>query len=232
MRDSLCEKAQKIQLVIDRNRDLFGSVVLPSLTKQNTFELKLSDPNNVVAKINPTDADACWFAIENELKRLNKLAAFGGYGEKRTAYRVNTELFGNGEGERCIHIGTDLWMAAETPIYAPMDGIIHSFADNDGLGNYGPTIILAHQLEDETFFTLFGHLTRTSLTNLTVGQKIGKGEPFAAIGSPHENGNWVPHLHYQFITDMMENSGDFPGVATEQEAEFYLNICPEPILTT
>ena len=63
-----------------------------------------------------------------------------------------------------------------------------------------------------------------------VGQSILKGESFAAIGSPAENGNWVPHLHFQFMADMMGNLGDFIGVATEREAEFYLTLCPEPVV--
>jgi hypothetical protein len=40
---------------------------------------------------------------------------------------------------------------------AALDGRVHSFQNNDSLGNYGPTIILEHQVEDLTFYTLYGH---------------------------------------------------------------------------
>ncbi len=230
MNDSLLAKAEKVRQVIDRNRDKFASVVRPTLTKKNTFELRLSDPNNIVAKIDPSDADGCWETIENELNRQKKVAAIGGYGEKRTAYRSNPDLFGSEENERCIHLGIDIWMAAETKIYAPLSGRVHSFADNASLGNYGPTIILEHNLEDVTFYTLYGHLSRASIIGLAVDQQFEKGEPFASIGFPHENGHWVPHLHYQFIVDMLSNNGDFPGVSTEEETDFYLKLCPKPVV--
>jgi murein DD-endopeptidase MepM/ murein hydrolase activator NlpD len=53
--------------------------------------------------------------------------------------------------ERNIHIGLDLWIDAGTPVFSALDGRVHSFQNNDSLGNYGPTIILEHQVEDLTF---------------------------------------------------------------------------------
>ncbi|TNF29347.1 MAG: peptidase M23 [Bacteroidetes bacterium] len=230
MLEDLRAKGQKLKEVIGRNRAAFGSVVRPALTVDNTLELRLSDRRNILAGIDPTDAGACWNAIALALNERGKVAAIGGYAEKRTAYRINPELFGREVDERCIHLGVDIWMATGTDIHSPLDATVHSFADNDSLGNYGPTIILQHELENVKFYTLYGHLTRTSLAGLMVGQSILKGESFAAIGSPAENGNWVPHLHYQFMADMMGNRGDFIGVATEREAEFYLTLCPEPVV--
>ncbi|MCB0754696.1 MAG: peptidoglycan DD-metalloendopeptidase family protein [Flavobacteriales bacterium] len=228
MLDSLLAKGEQLQKLIGKYRSAFGSVVRPALTKENTLELRLSNPNNILAAVDPTDAEGCWEAIERELKQTQKVAAVGGYAEKRTAYRINPELFGSDLEERCIHLGVDIWMAGGTAVYAPLDGTVHSFADNASLGNYGPTIILEHKLEDVVFYTLYGHLTRESLSGKYKGQTIKKGDAFAAIGWPHENGNWVVHLHYQFMADMLGNEGDFPGVSTEKEAELYLTLCPEP----
>jgi murein DD-endopeptidase MepM/ murein hydrolase activator NlpD len=228
MRDSLRAKGKKLKALIQNHRTAFGSVVKPQLTRENSFELHLSNPKNILADVDPTDAEGCWEAIEHELKKTKKMAAIGGYGEKRTAYRINKELFGSEQEERCIHLGIDIWMPGRTPIYAPLDAKVHSFADNASLGNYGPTIILEHKLEDVVFYTLYGHLTRESLSDKLKGQLIKKGQSFATIGWPHENGNWVVHLHYQFMADMLGNEGDFPGVSTEKEADFYLTLCPEP----
>ena len=230
MLDSLVAKAEQLQKLIGKHRSAFGSVVWPILSQENTLKLNLSDPDNFLAKVNPNNAEGCWEAIESELKKTQKIAAFGGYAEKRTAYRINPELFGSDLEERCIHLGIDIWMAGGTAVYAPLDGTVHSFADNASLGNYGPTIILQHELENVVFYSLYGHLTRESLADKYVGKPIKKGEAFASIGLPHENGNWVVHLHYQYMADMLEKQGDFPGVATEREAEFYLTLCPEPVV--
>lgn len=230
MSDSLLAKGAKLREVIAENRTEFGSILRPALSADNALELRISEPGNIISGIPMAEVDRCWKTIESELSRTGKLAAIGGYAEKRTAYRINPTLFGANEEERCIHLGTDIWVAEGTPIHAPLNATIHSFADNASLGNYGPTIILEHKLIGITFYSLYGHLSRTSITDKKVGQPINKGEAFATVGAPSENGNWVTHLHYQFIADMLGNEGDFIGVATKAEADFYLSLCPEPVL--
>ena len=49
------------------------------------------------------------------------------------------------------------------PIHAALDGTIHSFQNNTALGDYGPTIILSHEIEGFKFHTLYGHLSEASL---------------------------------------------------------------------
>ena len=230
MSDSLRAKGEKFHGLIAEHRAEFGSVLRPALTAENVLELHISESNNIVADVPMADVDRCWETIESELRRKGKVAAVGGYAEKRTAYRINPDLFGETDEERCIHLGTDIWVEEGTRIYAPLDATIHSFADNASLGNYGPTIILEHTLGGITFYSLYGHLSRASLVDKKIGKSVAKGKAFATVGSPSENGNWVTHLHYQFITDMMGNEGDFIGVSTEAEADFYLLLCPEPVL--
>jgi murein DD-endopeptidase MepM/ murein hydrolase activator NlpD len=229
-RKRLEQKGKSLKNLVEKHGKDFGCVIQPPLNLDNTIGIDLNSKSNVFAGIDPADADKCWEVLENELKSKNKVAGIGGYGEKRIAYRVNPDLYGNQEDERCIHIGVDVWMGVDTPIHAPLDATVHSFADNDSLGNYGPTIILQHELDGVHFYSLYGHLTRESLEGLEVGQTIKKGEIFTAIGSSEVNGNWPPHLHYQFIADMMGNEGDFIGVSTESEADFYLSLCPEPVV--
>ncbi|MFM1876291.1 MAG: hypothetical protein RL266_2028 [Bacteroidota bacterium] len=230
MSPELIQKGARLRSLIEQHRNAFASVARPPLNAENTILLNLSEPDNIVANCDPTDADRCWSVIDSALKQQDKIAAIGGYAEKRTAYRVNRTLFGDGKDERCIHLGVDIWISSGTTIYAPLDGTVHSLADNAGVGNYGPTIILEHELEGNHFYSLYGHLSRSSIKALTVGQFVKQGEAFATIGSAQENGNWPPHLHYQFIADMMGCCGDFIGVSTEAEAEFYLALCPEPVV--
>ena len=229
-KENLIQKGVRFRKLIETHRNEFSCVIQPPLSEDNTYHIHISESNNIFSDVDSSDPEACWEVVKQKLEEEKKVAAIGGYGEKRTAYRVNPSLYGNQEDERCIHIGVDIWMSVGTPIQAPLDATVHSFADNNSLGNYGPTIILEHELASVHVYSLYGHLTRESLKGLEVGQTIKKGEAFAAIGAAEVNGNWAPHLHYQFIADMMGNEGDFIGVATEAEAEFYLSLCPEPVV--
>ncbi|MBR9922428.1 MAG: peptidoglycan DD-metalloendopeptidase family protein [Bacteroidetes bacterium] len=151
---------------------------------------------------------------------------YGGYLEHRTFY-LRSNLFSN--DHRTLHLGIDLWMEADTKIYCPLDGIVHSFANNDNYLDYGPTIILQHQTAKGTLFSLYGHLSLESLDGLQTGMPLSKGTPFASLGAEAVNGNWPPHLHLQCMTDMENRSGDFPGVVEMKDKAYFSGICPNPL---
>jgi 4-aminobutyrate aminotransferase-like enzyme/Ser/Thr protein kinase RdoA (MazF antagonist) len=155
----------------------------------------------------------------------------GGYGEVRPVYTTDAYLVKGNSGPqwRTVHLGLDIWMEAGTPVCAPLDGIVHSFEDNEGDRNYGPTIILEHKIsENFIFYTLYGHLSSESLDGLSEGIKVKKGQQIATIGDFPINGNWPPHLHFQVNLDMLGWRGDFPGVAFPDEQEVWLSLCPDP----
>ncbi|MFK7782228.1 peptidoglycan DD-metalloendopeptidase family protein, partial [Psychroserpens sp.] len=95
-------------------------------------------------------------------------------------------------------------------------------------GDYGPTIILQHVIQDSRFYTLYGHLSLSSIVNLKVGQKFKKGELIATLGDASVNGDYPPHLHFQIIKDIQHYVGDYPGVCSKQDLEFYIHNCPNP----
>ncbi|MCW3074216.1 MAG: Peptidase [Flaviaesturariibacter sp.] len=128
---------------------------------------------------------------------------------------------------RRLHLGIDIWGPAGVPIYAPLEGTVHSFAFNDAYGDYGATLILQHELEGVIFHTLYGHLSLHSIEDKREGQDIAKGDWIAAFGEPAENGYWPPHLHFQVIQDMRGMKGDFPGVCKFSEGESYLANGPD-----
>jgi murein DD-endopeptidase MepM/ murein hydrolase activator NlpD len=115
-------------------------------------------------------------------------------------------------------------------VYCPLEGTVHSFADNNNHGDYGPTIILEHKVDQYTFYTLYGHLSRTSLSGLRKGLLIKTGVQFAALGAYDENVHWPPHLHFQLMRDLGDKTGDYPGVCARSEQDFYLQNCPDPNL--
>lgn len=160
----------------------------------------------------------------------NKTVGVGGYLEHRNIYQ-RSEHFDGLEEPRIVHLGVDIWAAAFTPVFAPVDSVIHSFKDNANFGDYGPTIILEHlNYENQHIprYSLYGHLSRESLGNLNTGQKIKAGTQFAEFGPYPENGDWPPHLHFQLLTDLLGNSGDFPGVCSVADKDFYAKICLNP----
>ncbi|MCE3282884.1 MAG: peptidoglycan DD-metalloendopeptidase family protein [Chitinophagaceae bacterium] len=153
----------------------------------------------------------------------------GGYGELRTVYS-RSKIFDAADIQsepRRLHLGIDIWGKAGTPVYAPFGGMVHSFAFNDHYGDYGATLILLHQLEGFSFYTLYGHLSLNDIQRATEGQYVNRGQQMAVFGPPEENGHWPPHLHFQVILDMAYREGDYPGVCKYSEREQYLANSPD-----
>ena len=153
---------------------------------------------------------------------------YGGYLEKREIYN-EFDLFQTETTRRNIHLGVDVWAPEDHKIFLPIEGVVHSFKDNKEPGSYGPTIIIQHSYKGETFFTLYGHLSRSSLDEHYAGKLIEKGTSFASLGDSKVNGGYAPHLHFQVIKNVENYYGDFPGVCSEEELESYKACCPNPL---
>lgn len=123
-----------------------------------------------------------------------------------------------------------MWINEQVAIYSALDGKIHSFKNNTALGDYGPTIIIEHEIENIKFHTLYGHLSEASLIGKSVGDLVKKGEQIATLGLPPTNGDYAPHLHFQIIIDMENKTGDYPGVCNIKNLEYYSMNCPDPNL--
>jgi len=147
--------------------------------------------------------------------------------EHRTIYAFSSH-FDTEDEPRRLHLGVDIWGDAGTPVYSPLDGIVHSYQNNNNIGDYGPTIILQHNLGGLTIYSLYGHLSQKSLEGLTVGQHIAKDQQIAQLGDIDENGQWPPHLHFQLMFDMEGKAGDYPGVCKFSEKEIYRMNIPDP----
>ena len=209
--------------LLQRQHQAFAPVFDPALTRSNCVSMDLSSSSREFDDLDERSMDA---AIERKIEAAGAVAGAGGYLENRSLYR-ETELF-QGDAERCIHVGVDVFMPAGSAIFAPLDGIVHSFANRQVDGDYGPVIILRHELEGVGFHSLYGHLNEASLDGLSEGATIRKGELLARIGARPANGNWPPHLHFQLIEDMQGKRGDYPGVVRPGELDFYRRNCPDP----
>ena len=215
----------------------FHPIVQFNPDKEKLIHFDFTESNETLNEINLSDIDSFCKYINNQLQNANAKFGIGGYNELRTLYS-RSSLFDNDIDNNCseveeprrLHLGVDIWGKEKTEIFAPLDGFIHSFSFNNNFGDYGATIIIAHQLEAVRFFTLYGHLSCIDLQKIHVGDIINCGQQFAHFGNPGENGNWPPHLHFQVILDIENYKGDYPGVCKFSEREKYLRNCPDPDL--
>lgn len=165
------------------------------------------------------------------MKSANVRVGVGRYDEARMLYV--TPLFAadarTGEA-RTVHLGIDLFVEPGSAVYAPLPGQVHAFNNNATELDYGPVIILKHRINEQEFFTLYGHLSEDSLEGLSVGQSIATGQQIASVGAPPTNGNWTPHLHFQIITDLLDLGVNFPGVCRASEREIWREFSPDPNL--
>jgi len=207
----------------------FTPVIGGEYKQEDYTNIDLSGNNRDLLKLEVASSQAFSIFIDEFLKNRNRKAAYGGYNELRTLYN-RSQLFNNSEANRNIHIGLDVWVPAFSDIISPLEGKIHSFRDNDNFGDYGPTIILEHIVDQRKFYTLYGHLSRKSLENLNIGAELKVGDKIAELGDFNENGDYAPHLHFQIMEDLQGGVGDYPGVVKKEDLDDYLKNCPDPNL--
>lgn len=215
------ERIQQVQ-VIETEENPFHSYVA----------IDLSVNNQALRAIDITSVSEMEKYIQAFVDQKGGKIAYGGYLELRNLYQ-RSKHFKNLDHpleERNIHLGVDIWASAGTSVLAALDGEVHSFANNAFHGDYGPTIILKHTFEMLEFYTLYGHLSLQSIPNLELGQQFKAGEKIGELGDSGVNGDYAPHLHFQIILDIQNHFGDYPGVCSQKDLDFYMDNCPDPNL--
>lgn len=201
-------------------------VIAPTISYSEYVPLDLSISNPTIHHL--ASAEDYGVFIQKHLDANNGTIAFGGYHEIRNLYQRSSVFKAYNSEERNIHIGLDLWINESASVHAALGGTIHSFQNNTALGDYGPTIIIQHQLEDSIFHTLYGHLSEESLKGKQVGDIVEPGEQIGNLGLAPINGDYAPHLHFQIIKDMENKAGDYPGVCSATRLNHYTTNCPDP----
>ena len=209
--------------LVARQRHRFVPMFEPRLTTNNSIAIDLSIRNREFAGLRGVEWDR---AITAKIERAGAIAAVGGYLERRAVY-ADTPNFA-GEAERDVHIGVDVFMPAGTPLMAPLAGEVYCFANRQVAGDYGPVIVLRHELDGMVFHSLYGHLSEHCLDGLSRGMAVAAGARIAEIGARPRNGDWPPHLHFQLIRDLQGLDDDYPGVARAADLAFYRVNCPDP----
>jgi murein DD-endopeptidase MepM/ murein hydrolase activator NlpD len=219
----------RLAAYLQKNPDAIGKVVDFNAATDNLYHFDLTAANTALDAATFSDTEQFSIWINKKLSDNNCRYGIGGYMENRTIYARSAHFDTEAEPRR-LHLGVDIWGEGGTPVYAPLEGIIHSFQDNDNFGDYGPTIILQHNVNGLMLYSLYGHLGRKSLQGLSIGQAVKKEQQIATFGNRDENGHWPEHLHFQLMFDLQGKQGDYPGVCRFSEKEVYLKNIPDPQL--
>ena len=209
----------------------FHKVVDFNPAKEKLVLIDFTDNSKELAEIDFAETEIFSEYVHGKLKKAKAKYGIGGYNEIRGLYE-RSKVFDatTGDEPRRLHLGIDIWGEEGTKVYAPLGGMVHSYGFNKNFGDYGATMVLLHQLDTITFYTLYGHLSLADIAKVTEFQYVIRGQVLGHFGKPEENGNWPPHLHFQVIKDMHGYKGDYPGVCRFSEHDKYLANCPDPDL--
>ncbi len=128
---------------------------------------------------------------------------------------------------RFFHLGLDVILPLDTPLLAPLDGTVVEAYYEEGKGNYGGLVLLGHEINGETFYSLYGHLNRNKLP--AVGTRIERGTSFAYVGDFSENGDWFYHTHVQILTEKAYRQGWISkGYCSQEYLPVIHEYCPNP----
>ncbi len=225
-------KAEKIALWLQKQECEGASSVIDADLRSVPLIIFDLSVGSALLGADPSNAETNKLArtLIEEMAAAGVAIGIGKYDEARLLY--TSSLFGVDapeEERRTIHLGLDLFVESGTPVFAPLDGVVHLLAENTAALDYGPLVILRHATDDgDELFTVYGHLTRATLRELEPGQAIAKGEAFARVGKLDENGGWPPHLHFQIILDLLDRGAQFPGVARASERAVWTSLSPDP----
>ena len=187
---------------------------IPLLSKY-TFESIIDLPKNIYIHD---------FKTKNNFQNNKHSFSLGKYNEKR--YNMyKGKLFE--KTKRFIHMGIDIGAPIGTVIKSFYDGEIFLFKNNNLKLDYGYTIITKHSFNNQKLYALYGHLSKSSILNKKIGQKICSGETIAFVGNKEENGGWPPHVHFQ-LSLIEPKECDLPGVVSERHHKRALKIFPDP----
>ena len=222
-----------IERWLQTHRSEFASICSFDLSDENNLlELDLStDGKHGVAMSGMESAKEFTQFIFDLMTRSGTPVGLGRYLEKRGVYKSSAFETVNPDERRDLHLGVDLFIAEDEPLYAPMDGIVECLSEQSDVYDFGPVIILRHETDKGIpFWTLYGHLSRASLTHISAGQVISKGEVIGWVGTYPINGDWPPHTHFQLMTSLLGMGTSIHGVGNAAALTAWKSVCLPPDL--
>lgn len=209
-------------------RSHLAPMFMPDFKYQRRFVIPADGSDPTVPDISAENFDS-WFNAKR--KRTGARYGIGRYGEDRSVYQSAAFASPASPERRTVHMGLDVFVDADEPLYAPIAGTVHTVHNNAFHLDYGPTLILRHETDEGIpFYSLYGHLSPSIFDLHKVGDEIEPGQLIGHIGDWDVNGGWSPHLHFQIMTDMFEHTENFYGVGHKSFWHIWQQICIDPDL--
>ncbi|HWU00141.1 MAG TPA: aminotransferase class III-fold pyridoxal phosphate-dependent enzyme, partial [Terriglobales bacterium] len=201
----------------------------PALAQKGLVPLgDAADPiTRASAACQPQKAQDLWLRYASE--RGIELGV-GPWCEERSIYTTAAFASRLIEGKRrTLHLGLDLFVAAGTPLQAPLTGKVADIHVTNLPLDYGCSVLLEHEPEPGLrFYSLWGHLAAKTASHLKIGDHVAAGQVFAWIGDTHENGNWLPHLHLQLVSYKPRSADDVIGAGESDLNDLWSALFPNP----
>ncbi|MCG8466690.1 MAG: aminotransferase class III-fold pyridoxal phosphate-dependent enzyme [Gemmatimonadetes bacterium] len=230
-----CPAGPRLVAALDRAAETAAPSLDPDPRTARTVVLDLSvESGDDGGTFDPTDHSRYSRRLFDQMRDAGAPIGIGRFDEVRWWYTGDAFRSPRDDVDewRTVHLGIDLFADAGTPVSSPLAGRVSSVADNAERLDYGPTVIIEHELTDDEgplrFWILYGHLDPEALERLAVGQPVEAGDRIGALGSPPRNGDWAPHVHVQIFADPLGYEGTFPGVAAPSQRETWISVSPDP----
>ena len=217
-----------------KNRHLCFPVMGEPLTRETCTVLDLGVDSPLVSG-DPTKMAGDDF-VRHLSARLKQTGARYGIGRYKEARLRQSSFFqADPVPEKgttpCVHLCMEVVVLKDARVYAPFAGRIYSMTKTGTSEDQGTALVLEHTPGPGiVFHTIFRGLSSRSTACLSPGEKIEKGQAFAAIASSAENGGWPPHVRIQLVNSLMGYGCDFPSACCQDQAAVWTQICLDPNL--
>ena len=179
---------------LERSAASFSQVLPHDLRTEPVVVLDLSVGSRMLGA-DPANLETPRLAetISRAMKDAGAAVGVGRYDEARAIYTTGAfAAGGNATVERnplaagrTVHLGIDLSVPPGSAVRAPLDGTVHTVAENAAPKDYGPLVILRHEIPSgEEFFTLYGHLDPDSVAGLEARKGAQGGRAVRGRGRP------------------------------------------------
>ncbi|MDD3899112.1 MAG: peptidoglycan DD-metalloendopeptidase family protein, partial [Syntrophomonadaceae bacterium] len=184
------------KVIVDKNSPSSIRIKQEGQNGERQIAYTASKRNGVIEKTNVIEEKILKAAVDKVIikgNRVTQIASRGGGGSGTLDWPTNGRITQYYKGSR--HTGIDIGGRTGQAIRAADSGYV-SFTGYQG--SYGKLVIVNH---NNGIVTKYAHC---SSINVSTGQKVGKGETIAALGSTGRSSG--PHLHFEVLVNGSPNN--------------------------
>jgi murein DD-endopeptidase MepM/ murein hydrolase activator NlpD len=203
---------------------IFIALALISRVFSEALDIQLPTENHFLFSSEP---EKFYMYVDRDFEgQKSKPWQAGSYGLVRTSLRINDEVIETKfhEGIDISPINRDQSGVPLDPICAIASGKIAYISDVAGRSNYGKYIVIEHNWENSSVFSLYAHLAKI---NCKVGDIVQKGTPIATLGFTGEGiTKFRAHLHLEICLMLSGRFEDWDPNTKDYHGAFNgINLC-------